>query len=91
MLRYTVAMHRFAAARAVVLLVFATLAEVPGKAEANCTCVAHGRRLELGERICLNSAEGPRMAICIKQQNLTYWKFSNQGCAVSSLSRPPRS
>jgi len=53
--------------------------------EPHCTCRAKDKRVELGERLCLQTAEGPRIAICIKNQNLTYWSFTRDGCALSAL------
>ena len=60
---------------------------VAGRAD-DCTCRAKGRRLHLGDTLCLDTAEGPRVAMCIKNQNLTFWKFSSEGCALSSLLSP---
>jgi len=51
-----------------------------------CTCRAKDRRVQLGDSLCLETPEGPRMAQCIKNQNLTFWSFSNEGCAISALS-----
>jgi len=73
---------------ALMLAATGALAEpVAGRAD-DCTCRAKGRRVHLGDTLCLDTAEGPRVAMCIKNQNLTFWSFSSEGCALSSLASP---
>ena len=61
------------------------LADPVAARDDDCTCRAtKGRRVHLGDTLCLDTAEGPRVAMCIKNQNLTFWSFSSEGCALSS-------
>jgi len=57
-------------------------------AAADCTCRAQGRDYHHGQRVCLASPDGPRLAVCGMDQNVASWKFSDQPCIVSAL--PPR-
>jgi hypothetical protein len=84
--------------RTLPFLVFALLAVAePALAQSvrpedtKCSCRAPGRRALLGDTLCLDTAEGPRLAMCVMNQNVTSWQISNEGCLVSALSRPPRS
>ncbi len=55
-----------------------------------CTCRANGANYRLGEKICLNTPNGQRVAICELTQNVTNWGLSTRGCDVSGLfSRKP--
>jgi hypothetical protein len=57
--------------------------------DTTCTCRANGRRVALGDMVCLDTADGPRLAMCVMNQNLPFYSFTKQGCIVSSLSRRP--
>lgn len=55
----------------------------------HCTCRFDGQEVELGERRCLKTAEGPKAAVCVMEQNVTSWRPSGEGCPQASLV-PPR-
>jgi hypothetical protein len=55
----------------------------------NCTCRANGRSYALGERVCLSSASGRRVAECRMQENVTSWILGPEGCAESASARRP--
>jgi hypothetical protein len=62
------------------------LAEPPGRLPTReCTCRAPGRVVHVGERLCLATPEGPRMALCTMNQNVTSWSFTREGCVVSAV------
>jgi len=54
-----------------------------------CTCRAPGRRVHVGDTLCLNTPDGPRRATCTMNENVTSWSFSNEGCEDAALCRPP--
>jgi hypothetical protein len=39
-----------------------------------CTCRAQGRVFQMGETVCLETADGPRPALCVMDQNVTSWR-----------------
>jgi hypothetical protein len=49
----------------------------------NCMCRAQGRLFELGEKICLRTADGPRMAECRMVTNVTSWGMTERPCPDS--------
>lgn len=50
-----------------------------------CTCRANGQEYELGERACLSTPQGHRLATCTMSQNVTSWQVSGESCVVSLL------
>ena len=54
-----------------------------------CTCRFKDRRIALGDQICLDTATGPRLAMCIMNQNLPFYAISDEGCALSLALSPP--
>jgi hypothetical protein len=46
-------------------------------------CRAQGRLFELGEKICLRTADGPRMAECRMVTNVTSWGMTERPCPDS--------
>ena len=50
----------------------------------NCTCRANGRSYALGERVCLVTPSGKRVAECRMQQNVTSWAIGSDDCVVSA-------
>jgi hypothetical protein len=50
-----------------------------------CTCRYRGQNLSLGEHICLMSPNGPRLAECVREGNVTSWRQGNEGCTLSRL------
>jgi len=87
----------FAGRFSIVLGLLAGAAAAPTGAEASprlvqpapnphiaCTCRANGRSYALGERVCLNTAGGYRLAQCRMQQNVTSWAIGSDDCVVSA-------
>jgi hypothetical protein len=61
---------------------------VAGTPYIDCKCRANGRTFGLGERACVYTPDGPRIARCRMVQNVTSWAVEDgQGC-VSSALRP---
>jgi hypothetical protein len=58
------------------------------EAAADCTCRALGRSFELGQSLCLVTPEGPRVAVCGLQVNVTSWRFSQTPCVSASTVYP---
>ncbi len=67
------------------LLVAAAPAPDP---HANCMCRANGQRYHVGERVCLNTAAGLRMAECRMAQNVTSWAVQGEACNLSAWAKP---
>ncbi|GKX34011.1 MAG: hypothetical protein MnENMB40S_16290 [Rhizobiaceae bacterium MnEN-MB40S] len=71
--------------------VFATLSILPPAALADengieCTCVANGERIEIGQVVCLRPGSGkPFMARCERVLNNTSWKRLQDGCPTANL------
>lgn len=63
--------------------------EGPFVMQHHCTCRLDGQDVELGERRCLRTADGPKAAVCVLEQNVTSWRPSGEGCPQASLA-PPR-
>ncbi len=55
----------------------------------NCTCRANGRSYALGERVCLSTPSGRRLAECRMQENVTSWRLGPEGCAETARTAPP--
>jgi hypothetical protein len=55
----------------------------PDRHAHDCTCRAQGRDFHVGEKICLRTADGPRIAACDMELNNTSWRFSDQACPES--------
>jgi hypothetical protein len=60
---------------------------IPG---IRCSCRANGRSYEVGERACIATPSGPRLARCRLVQNVTSWEVEAEGCEVSGLDRQAR-
>lgn len=62
------------------------VAQAPGAPPGRhpCTCRAHGRSYGLGERACILSPAGWRIAECRMAQNVTSWALSGEACEVSA-------
>ena len=54
----------------------------------NCTCRFDGGEVPLGQRHCIHTADGPRSALCVMEQNVTSWRLSNEGCPQAMLYSP---
>ena len=72
---------------AVVALV-AAFDAVLSAAAADCTCRALGRDFQLGERACLTTPNGARLATCGMVLNNSSWQFSDAPCTVSAAQPP---
>ena len=49
-----------------------------------CHCRANGRAYQLGDRVCLPTPSGQRVAECRMVQNVTSWSFGGEDCSVSA-------
>ena len=54
----------------------------------HCTCRFDGQDVELGERRCMTTADGPKAAVCVMEQNVTSWRPSGEGCPQAALPTP---
>jgi len=79
-------MRRLGPFAAVALI--AALDALLSSAAADCTCRAQGREFQLGERACLTSPKGARLATCGMVLNNSSWEFSETPCTVSAVSPP---
>lgn len=73
-----------------VLVVLAATAWSPAAAadagrRIECRCRANGQSFELGQRTCLLTPDGYRLAECRMVQNVTSWRVERDGCVVSAL------
>lgn len=51
-----------------------------------CSCVANGERIEIGQTVCLRPGSGqPFMARCERVLNNTSWKRLQDGCPTANL------
>ncbi|NIX76261.1 hypothetical protein [Microvirga terricola] len=57
------------------------LAQAPN--QPNCHCRANGQLFELGQKTCLKTARGPRIAQCSIAINVTNWEFTETPCPES--------
>ncbi len=55
-------------------------AQTPGHNPLECYCRAQGRMFAPGEKICLKTAEGPRLAQCVMQNNVMSWSLTYIPC-----------
>lgn len=55
----------------------------------DCTCRFKGEDLPLGARRCLPTAQGPRIAECVMELNVTSWRSSQELCPQAQLFTPP--
>lgn len=51
--------------------------------DPDCFCWANGRKFGAGERTCIRTARGPRMALCDRVINLMSWTPSEESCGES--------
>ncbi len=50
-----------------------------------CTCRYNGQHLPLGTLRCLQTPDGPRLAECVKELNVTSWRPSRRPCPEAML------
>ena len=79
-------MRRLGPFAAVALI--AALDALLSSAAADCTCRALGREFQLGERACLTTPNGARLATCGMVLNNSSWEFSPTPCTVSAVPPP---
>ena len=90
--------HRFWSRLPAVALLVAGLQSVGGAAAAHevagapgqppihieCRCRANGQTFALGEKVCLQTPSGYRVAECRMEQNVTSWSFAPEECMVNA-------
>lgn len=54
-----------------------------GGSHANCFCRAQGQMFAYGESACLRTPEGPRLAQCQMELNVTSWTITERPCPES--------
>ncbi len=57
-----------------------TLAQAPDHNPLECYCRAQGRMFAPGEKICLKTAAGPRLAQCGMEINVMSWSLTDTPC-----------
>jgi hypothetical protein len=62
---------------------------LPAPVLPDCTCRFHGRDLPLGARVCLSTPEGAHYAQCVRELNVTSWRFDAETCAEARSWAPP--
>jgi hypothetical protein len=62
--------------------------QAQGAARIDCTCRANGHSYHLGERVCLSTPKGFRIAECRMSQNVTSWTVGSEDCVVSAVLPP---
>jgi hypothetical protein len=67
----------------------ATPRQAQGAARIDCTCRANGHSYHLGERVCLSTPQGFRVAECRMSQNVTSWAVGSEDCVVSAVTPAP--
>lgn len=75
---------------ALVVLAMALLPETgaaqdPYSRHADCTCRRPGGMSHVGETACIATPDGPRLALCSMNQNVTSWVIGDEACQVSLL------
>jgi hypothetical protein len=55
-------------------------AQVPDHNPLDCYCRAQGRMFAPGEKICLKTAQGPRLAQCGMEINVMSWSLTDTPC-----------
>ena len=62
------------------------VAGAPGQPPVHieCRCRANGQTFALGEKVCLQTPSGYRVAECRMEQNVTSWSFAQEECMVNA-------
>ncbi len=55
-------------------------AQLPDHDPLECYCRAQGRMFAPGEKICLKTAQGPRLAQCGMEINVMSWSLTDTPC-----------
>jgi len=58
-------------------------AQLPDHNPLECYCLAQGRMFAEGERVCLKTADGPRLAQCRMEINVMSWSITETPCPDS--------
>ena len=69
------------------LIVITAVFGASSAARADCTCRALGKLFELGQRICLTTPTGPRLATCGMVLNNVSWELSKEPCVAAQFNR----
>ena len=56
------------------------MAQSPDHNPLECYCRAQGRMFAPGEKVCLKTAEGPRLAQCRMEINVMSWSVTETPC-----------
>jgi len=54
--------------------------QVPDHNPLDCYCRAQGRIFAPGEKVCLRTAQGPRLAQCQMEINVMSWSITETAC-----------
>jgi hypothetical protein len=57
--------------------------QAPDHNPLDCYCRAQGRMFAMGERVCLRTAEGPKLAQCRMEINVMSWSITEAPCPES--------
>lgn len=79
---YRIIKARIAIAGLVMGLVMSS--SVPSRSEPNCTCRYSGQSYSLASCVCIETANGGRMACCGKVLNNSSWNFTGAVCPIAS-------
>ena len=55
-------------------------AQAPAHNPLDCYCRAQGRMFAPGEKVCLKTAEGPKLAQCQMEINVMSWSITEVPC-----------
>jgi hypothetical protein len=70
-------------------LVFAASAACSATpAAADCMCRAVGVIVSEGETVCITTPDGRKLARCEKSQNVSSWRFLQDGCPSADMPMP---
>jgi hypothetical protein len=71
--------------RILCLVSAATLFGLAGAApaKADCTCRNRGVEVPEGKTACIQTGQGPQLALCEKNLNVTNWRFLGEGCPTA--------
>ncbi|WP_262271598.1 MULTISPECIES: hypothetical protein [Microvirga] len=58
-------------------------AQAPVHNPLDCYCRAQGRMFAVGEKVCLKTAEGPKLAQCQMEVNVMSWTITEVPCPDS--------
>ncbi|MGO4526210.1 hypothetical protein AB4097_15245 [Microvirga sp. 2MCAF35] len=58
----------------------AQTAQAPFHNPLDCYCRAQGKTFAVGEKVCLKTAEGPKLAQCQMEINVMSWSITEVPC-----------